>query len=318
MLIQKAQRQDRGEQKVATPSKHHPYLQGLARPRILAHRGLGHERTRLTRLGLAGAGLDDRDPDSAVTGAAAEGIVENTEEAMRQALEAGADIIETDCRLTSDGHVVLIHDSSLRRILGNPGIVEEMTLSELRSLFAPVGGLLTVPEALQKFPTARFNIDCKTLAAAKPLGQAIAGNCQRVLVTSFADANRVTALAAATSATRAQQTPSQQTEQPTFRPATSPGKSRIVRIVLASLSHLPFITERLLRPYQCLQVPEKQGWIPVVTPRLLAQAHRVGVEVHVWTVNDAAEMRRLVAAGVDGIVTDDAALAVATLRPDAS
>ena len=65
-------------------------------------------------------------------------------------------------------------------------------------------------------------------------------------------------------------------------------------------------SRRALAGIDALQVPERQGRLRIVTPRLIAAAHRHDVEVHVWTVNDPADMRRLVAMGVDGIVTDRA------------
>ena len=58
-------------------------------------------------------------------------------------------------------------------------------------------------------------------------------------------------------------------------------------------------------------MPERQRRLRIVTPRFIDYAHAAGVEVHVWTVNEAADMRRLVALGVDGIVTDRADLALA-------
>src|SRR3546814_7759710 len=54
----------------------------------------------------------------------------------------------------------------------------------------------------------------------------------------------------------------------------------------------------------CAQVPTRQGRIDLVTPRLLAEAHRRGVQVHVWTIDDREEMIRLLDLGVDGIMTD--------------
>jgi glycerophosphoryl diester phosphodiesterase len=70
----------------------------------------------------------------------------------------------------------------------------------------------------------------------------------------------------------------------------------------------------VLREIDALQIPERHGAIRVLTPALLRAAHRAGTEVHVCTVNDADDMRRLIDAGVDGVVTDRADLAVATFR----
>jgi glycerophosphoryl diester phosphodiesterase len=70
---------------------------------------------------------------------------------------------------------------------------------------------------------------------------------------------------------------------------------------------------RALRGIDAVQVPERRGPVRIVSPRMIRAVHRAGVEIHVWTVNDADSMRRLLAAGVDGIVTDrsDRALTIA-------
>jgi glycerophosphoryl diester phosphodiesterase len=44
--------------------------------------------------------------------------------------------------------------------------------------------------------------------------------------------------------------------------------------------------------------------VPIVTPRFIGWAHAAGLEVHVWTIDDPLEMRRLLTLGVDGIMTD--------------
>ncbi len=59
-----------------------------------------------------------------------------------------------------------------------------------------------------------------------------------------------------------------------------------------------------------LQIPERVGRVRLLSPSLIETAHAAGLEVHVWTVNDEAEMRRLLALGVDGLVTDRADLAL--------
>ena len=65
---------------------------------------------------------------------------------------------------------------------------------------------------------------------------------------------------------------------------------------------------RALRGVHALQVPVRYGAIPVVTPGFVRRAHALGLVVHVWTINDPAEMHRLLDLGVDGIVTDRADL----------
>lgn len=253
----------------------HPYFDTAARPRVLAHRGL-----------VTAAGEDS-------------GVWENSAVAFAAAQAAGAAYIETDCRVTADGDVVLFHDDTLTRLAGDDRRVVDVTTRELRTLFADHGGLLTVSDALASFPGTRFNIDVKTDAAAAPLGPILAEHADRVLVTSFSDRRRRAAVAAVLSAGAR------------IRPATSGGSSTIVALRALSAGRLS--PARVLRDIDAVQIPEAQGALRVLTPALIRAAHRHGVEVHVWTVNDPQDMRRLVAAGVDGIVSDRADVAVKTL-----
>ncbi|MBT2475887.1 glycerophosphodiester phosphodiesterase [Microbacterium sp. ISL-103] len=253
----------------------HPYFEKARHPRVLAHRGL-----------ITAAGEDS-------------GVWENSAAAFAAAHAAGAEYIETDCQVTADGDVVLFHDSTLQRLVGDPRSVSDVRTRELAAIFADHGGLLTVAEALASFPTARFNIDVKTLDAAEPLGPILVDHAQRVLVTSFSDANRRATIAATLRAGAA------------VRPATSGGSRTIA--ALRALSSLRLSPARVLRDVDALQIPERHGVVKVLTPALIRAAHAHGVEVHVWTVNDPDDMRRLIASGVDGVVSDRADLALAAL-----
>lgn len=253
----------------------HPYLQDARYPRVLAHRGL------------------------VPSGGRAGEVWENSVAAFAAAHAAGAEYIETDCRVTADGDVVLFHDATLQRLAGDPRAVSEVRTAELTRLFADHGGLLTVSDALDAFPGIRFNIDVKTDAAAEPLGRLVAEHAERVLVTSFSDRRRRAALASALRAGAG------------IRPATSGGQRSIV--ALRSLSALRLSPGRVLAELDAVQIPERLGGVRVLTPALLRAARRFDVEVHMWTVNDADDMRRLVDGGVDGIVSDSADLALRTL-----
>lgn len=263
-------------------SEQHPYLsaavpgqrRGLP-PRVLAHRGLVAPR------------------------AAAAGVAENTRAAFGAAVDAGAVYLESDCRLTADGEVVLFHDAELRRVTGDPRQVSQLTLRELSALMSERGGLLTLEQALDEFPRARFNVDVKAAEAADPAGRIVAPHAHRVLITSFSDAHRLRALRSAAAAGA--------------RPATSPGQRGIATLLAAVASRSRRAEARALDGLDALQIPERQGPIRVLGPRLIDAAHRASVEVHVWTVNDPAHMTALVARGVDGIVTDRADLALETL-----
>lgn len=256
----------------------HPYFLKTRHPRVLAHRGL------LTARG---------------EGSSSDAVWENTAAAFAAAQAAGAEYIETDCQVTADGDVVLFHDETMSRLLSDDRRVEDVGTSELAALLAPHGGLLTVGEMLDMLPETRFNIDVKTDAATAPLGRIIAPHAHRVLLTSFSDARRrrtVDAVLAAGSE---------------IRPATSAGRGTMGLVRLFSALRLP--CGRVLRDIDALQIPERYGPIRVLTPSLLRAARRHGVEVHVWTVNAPDEMRRLLAQGVDGIVTDRADAALKTL-----
>lgn len=253
---------------------HHPFFDGLSSPRILAHRGLVTDEMR------------------------EEGIAENSVAAIAAAHAAGAEIVESDCHLTSDGVVVLFHDDNLQRVAGDPRALADVTLAELEQIMSTRGGLATLAQALDAFPESRFNIDVKAAAAAVPAGEIVAPHASRVLLTSFSDKRRKTALAAARRAGGS--------------PATSAGYSVILRLA-AAVRILPLagVIRRILRGIDALQIPERSGPISVVTERLIAAAHANGVEVHVWTVNDLDDMRRLLDMGADGIVTDVADRALA-------
>lgn len=249
----------------------HPWF-GADRPRVLAHRGLV---------------TDD---------AARDGIAENSFAAIAAAHAAGAAYIETDCHLTRDGTVVLFHDESLTRITGDPRRVSEVDAAELGDLMAERGGLLTLRDALESFPTLRFSVDVKADAAAGSTGRIAADFAERILVTSFSDRRRRRALSAV--------------EKGRPRPATSAGAGTVAAVLGALAVRARRRAAELLRGVDALQVPVRFRGMPVVTPRLLDAAHAASVEVHAWTINDPATMRELLASGVEGLVTDRADVAI--------
>lgn len=256
----------------------HPWFADVDVPRVLAHRGL--------------VAAED----------ARHGVVENSFAAVAAAHAAGADYVESDCHLTADGVVVLFHDDDLSRVTGDPRPVAAVRSRELDELMSDRGGLLTLDQALEAFPTIRFNLDVKAADAAAPVGEAIAPHGHRVLVTSFSDRRRRTALEAARSAGRG------------IRPATSAGSATIGRLLAALQLRSNRLIARALRGIDAVQVPETRGRLRILTPHLVHAAHACGVEVHVWTVNERDDMVRLLGIGVDGIVTDRADDALRVVR----
>ncbi len=259
-------------------AQRHPWFGASGTPRVLAHRGL--------------VSRED----------AGHGVVENSFAAIAAAHAAGVRYVESDCHVTRDGTVVLFHDEDLSRVTGDPRAVAGVSTRELEALMATRGGLVTLQQALDAFPTLRFNLDVKADAAADPVGRIVGRHGARVLLTSFSDDRRLAALRAA-DRTRG-----------SIRPATSGGVTTIRRLLTAVTMHSRRRAAKALAGIDALQIPERHGRVRVLSRRLVDVAHALDVEVHVWTVNEPDDMRRLVEAGVDGVVTDRADLALSILR----
>lgn len=228
----------------------------------------------------------------------------NTLYAFERAVELGVDVLELDVHSSSDGVLVVIHDDTVDRTTDGSGRVNELTLAELRALdagydwsperagesfpFRDQG--LTIPtlaEVFEAFPDHRINIEIKQLSPGivAPLCELIRayGREESVLVGSFHD----TALSAFRSACP--------------EVATSAGPGEVRRFFVLSTAFLG----ALFRPVaDAFQVPEYQGELHVVTSRFVQAAQGKNVDVHVWTVDEPADMERLIALGVDGIITD--------------
>jgi glycerophosphoryl diester phosphodiesterase len=211
---------------------------------------------------------------------------ENSLAAFTRAVAEGYIYLETDVHTTSDGVLVAFHDHVLDRVTDATGPVSATSFADLRR--ARIGGRERIPtmaEVLEACPGARFNVDPKSNAAVGPLIDLLsdAGLVDRVCVGAFSDA-RIAALRGALG--------------PGL--ATSLGPREVGRLTIASA-----LNRRAPRtPAVAAQVPVRYGAVRVVTRRFLDTAHRAGLEVHVWTIDDPAEMGRLLDMGVDAIMTD--------------
>ncbi|MDO4919168.1 glycerophosphodiester phosphodiesterase [Kocuria sp.] len=249
---------------------------------------------------------------------------ENTMAAFRAAADLGLLWLETDVHTTRDGVVVAFHDPSLERVTGTDGNVNDLTWEQLRTL--RVGGehgIPTLAELLRGLPGARLNIDVKDEASVAALPRVIAdeGAADRVRVASFSESRRRRTLAALTRLTgRRVQTSAGVLGTAGFLAvaAVAPWTDRLSPRIAAALwrGHRR-AWSRVVAPFDTLQLPERhvlelplggRFTVPVVTPGLLGFAHREGLSVHVWTVNEPTDMHRLLDMGVDGIVTDRADL----------
>ncbi|MFD6420160.1 glycerophosphodiester phosphodiesterase family protein [Streptomyces sp. NPDC060194] len=247
------------------PRDRHPFLDHPA-PLAFAHRG--------------GAG------DGPADGVPGAGLLENTVPAFRNAVDQGYRYLETDVHVTADGRLVAFHDPTLDRMTDHRGTIARLPWSAVAK--ARVGGREPIPlfeELLEEFPEARWNIDVKAEAALLPLIDLIGrtDSWDRVCVGSFAEHR----------AARARRLGGP-------RLATSYGAAAVLALRLRSYG--PPVPLR--GSGVCVQVPETHGGIRVVDERFVRAAHARGLQVHVWTVNDPAGMRRLLDLGVDGIMTD--------------
>ena len=217
--------------------------------------------------------------------------LENTLPAFRAAADLGFGYLETDVRTTRDGVLLAFHDRSLDRVAGSGGRIGGLSLREVRH--ALVGGVEQIPtfeELLTALPEAFLNVDVKDAAGSAELARLINkhGAHDRVLVASFSDRRRLDTL-----------------RRLSWPAASSAGGLFTTLTVLLAGLGLARPLARLGR-YQCLQVPERYGAVRVVTRGFLDRCHRAGLQVHVWTVNEEPDMERLLALGVDGLISDRA------------
>lgn len=256
----------------ARPALPHPYFVA-ADFQIIAHRG--------------GAGL----------------APENTLTAFRRSLAAGAGVLEMDLRTTADGHLVVLHDATVDRTTDGQGTVNEMTLAQLKTLDA---GYRWTADQGRGFPFRGRGITVPTLSevlaafADTPLIAEIkekrpeAGQTVCDLLRQHGQITSV--LVASVHAGVLEH----------FRQvcpgvATSAGFSEALRFYLLSRAGLASLFSPAM---QALQVPMTFKGMAVVSRRFVAAAHGRNLTVAVWTVNAEETMRRLIAAGVDGIMTD--------------
>ncbi len=256
--------------------------------------GRTHPALRGTPLGFAHRGFTP--PGS---GAGDAHAWENTLVAFGHALELGLRHLETDVHATADGVAVVLHDPDLARTTGRRTPVGRLTWAELDDV--RVAGAHRVPrieEVLEAFPQAVLNIDVKDPRAVRPLAEAVlaAGAGDRVLVASF-DGRRARAV---------------QHLAPDVARSAGMAASAGARLAAALERVSARLGRRLLVQAaggaDALQLPERAGRLDVVTPRLVHLAHEVGLQVHVWTVDDPADMERLLDLGVDGLMSDRADL----------
>jgi glycerophosphoryl diester phosphodiesterase len=259
---------------ISKPAPDHPFFSSdLPSPLVIAHRG--------------GKGL----------------WPENTLYAFGKAVGLGVDALEMDIHSTADGELVVIHDDTVDRTTDGVGPVNDLTLDELRALDAgyrwtpddgasfPYRGkgisVPTLEEVFAVFYDKRLMIEIKQVepSIAAPFCNMIRRfeAQDRVLVASFDH---------------------QALEE--FRAlcpevASSISEDEMRKLYVFKLFYLGGIYSPT---GNAIQAPEYQGDLRVITPRLVRLAHHRNMQVHAWTINDTYSMQRLLAQGVDGIISD--------------
>ena len=212
---------------------------------------------------------------------------ENTLAAFQQAVDLGFTYMETDVHATADGVLLAFHDDDLQRTCGVSGKISDLAYDEVRK--ARVDGREPIPtfdELITSWPHLRWNIDCKADSALPHLVSALRRHdiLHRVCIGSFSD-RRLRLL-------RAELGPDL---------ATSLGPKGVARLRLAVSIGRPI---RFPEGIHAVQIPPRQGPIPLHSERFIEIAHSSGLHVHYWTIDDPNQMNELLDRGADGIMTD--------------
>ncbi|MFI0373972.1 glycerophosphodiester phosphodiesterase [Actinomadura sp. 1N219] len=224
------------------------------------------------------------------------GRPENSMPAFQRAVDLGYRYLETDAHATADGVVVAFHDRTLDRVTDRKGTIAQLPYAEVAK--ARIGGAEPIPrleELLGSFPDARVNIDLKDAPVIGPLAAALHRTraWNRVCITSFST-RRLAQMRA---------------RLPLFTDrdvCTALGPRGVMALRAKSYGGPAAKLVRLAATgVACAQVPYGLGRLPFVTESFVARAHELGLQVHAWTVNDRADMERLLDLGVDGIMTDE-------------
>ncbi len=243
------------------------------RPLVIAHRG--------------GAGL----------------FPENTLYAFEQSWKLGVDVLELDVRETSDGKLVVMHDRTVDRTTDRGGQISEMSLETVKRLnagyrFSPDGGktfpfreqkipVPTLEEIFTALPGAKYVVEPKqeTPTIVKSLCNLIRERkmSDKLIVGSFSQANL----------------DNFRRECPEV--ATSAGPSEVSSFLAMYKTGLGASYSPAM---QALQTPEYVGGLHIVSKEFIETARKLNLKVHVWTINETADMQRLLETGVDGIMTD--------------
>lgn len=221
-------------------------------------------------------------------------VEENTMAAFAHAAALGYSHVETDVQATRDGVAVIFHDDTLLRMTGEDVRVDALNWHELSARRTKGGEAIPRLDAvLADWPDLFLNLEAKADVAVAPMAAAIraADALERVCIGSFSGRRTAEAVRL-------------------LGPGLlwSPARAGVLRLWLRGWG-LPLAPPR----FRVVQVPPRHNGIPLVTRRFVSAAHATGAQVHVWTVDEEAEMERLLDLGVDGLMSDRPTLLRAVL-----
>lgn len=213
--------------------------------------------------------------------------------AFEAARRAGADGIELDVRFDRDRNVVVFHDSDLARLAGRPGKMEDLSAEERKALRVGGQAVPTLAEVLAELGEMEVDVELKSQSV-----------------------GRAGALAEATARVVAQSGRADQVLVSSFDPFA----------LIQFHRHLPDVALAYLF-HDEQPLPIRKGWVgnwmgasvlhpqnTLVTESTVRAWHTAGLPINVWTVDEAAELKRLAALGVDGVFSNDPAHALRVLE----
>ena len=230
-------------------------------------------------------------------------VPEDTVLGFQEGLKYGDAVLECDVHSTLDGELVVMHDETVDRTTDGTGRISELTYAEIQRLdagyrFSADGatfpwrgtsiGVPTLAQIYAEFPDRPLNIELKK---GRP---GIEERVAAVIEAAAAQSRTLVVAQSRTTMERFRQVSNHQV-------ATASSRFELLGYWLLSLLHLTWLVDP---PFQALQPPANYKGIPIVTPRLVRAAHRQDLRVDVWTIDDEADIRRLLSYGVDGIMTD--------------
>ena len=217
-------------------------------------------------------------------------FIENSFEAFNSVIQMGYKYIETDLRMTLDKEVIAFHDPDLKRLFNLDLQVKDLTFNEVANLFIEKNcNLLTLKDALIKFPKIHFNIDLKVEEVIEDSIKVVAdlNAFDRVCFASFHSSRT--------------------------RKVLRHNQNAIISMGMKDVALFKFFNLND-KNIKIIQIPLKWKGIKILTRNLIKKANISNLLVHVWTINDRKTINNLIDLGVNGIVTDEPELLMEIMK----